>query len=92
MKIPDANGIVIDGFPRDVGQALSFDDQVSLKRMNLFSYFVHMMESTIIMTLNIERRSKLKLNENKCETVLFDYLNHHNLETCPTWRNHKPLA
>lgn len=29
MKIPDANGIVIDGFPRDVGQALSFEDQVS---------------------------------------------------------------
>lgn len=33
MKIPDAVGIVIDGFPRDVGQALSFEDQVSsLKR------------------------------------------------------------
>lgn len=30
MKIPDANGLVIDGFPRDVGQALSFEDQVSL--------------------------------------------------------------
>lgn len=29
MKIPEANGIVIDGFPRDVGQALSFEDQVS---------------------------------------------------------------
>lgn len=58
MKIPDANGIVIDGFPRDVGQALSFDDQVSLNRMNLFSYFVHMMGSTVIMTLNVERRSK----------------------------------
>ena len=29
MKIPDASGIVIDGFPRDVGQALSFEDQVS---------------------------------------------------------------
>jgi len=28
MKIPDAAGIVIDGFPRDVGQALSFEDQV----------------------------------------------------------------
>ncbi|KAK1879744.1 Adenylate kinase isoenzyme 5 [Dissostichus eleginoides] len=27
MKIPDASGIVIDGFPRDVGQALSFEDQ-----------------------------------------------------------------
>ncbi|KAJ3594540.1 hypothetical protein NHX12_003847, partial [Muraenolepis orangiensis] len=27
MKIPDATGIVIDGFPRDVGQALSFEDQ-----------------------------------------------------------------
>lgn len=29
MKIPEASGIVIDGFPRDVGQALSFEDQVS---------------------------------------------------------------
>lgn len=29
MKIPDASGLVIDGFPRDVGQALSFEDQVS---------------------------------------------------------------
>lgn len=29
MKIPDANGIVIDGFPRDVGQALCFEDQVT---------------------------------------------------------------
>lgn len=29
MKIPNANGIIIDGFPRDVGQALSFEDQVS---------------------------------------------------------------
>lgn len=29
MKFPDANGIVIDGFPRDVGQALSFEDQVT---------------------------------------------------------------
>ncbi|XP_077413732.1 adenylate kinase isoenzyme 5 isoform X2 [Vanacampus margaritifer] len=28
MKIPDATGIVIDGFPRDVGQALSFEDQI----------------------------------------------------------------
>ncbi|KAL0966978.1 hypothetical protein UPYG_G00303000 [Umbra pygmaea] len=28
MKIPDASGIVIDGFPRDVGQALSFEDQI----------------------------------------------------------------
>lgn len=30
MKIPEASGIVIDGFPRDVGQALSFEDQVSV--------------------------------------------------------------
>lgn len=28
MKLPDASGIVIDGFPRDVAQALSFEDQV----------------------------------------------------------------
>lgn len=35
MKIPDANGIIIDGFPRDVGQALSFEDQVSF---SVFSY------------------------------------------------------
>uniref|UniRef100_A0A8C5SY11 Adenylate kinase n=1 Tax=Laticauda laticaudata TaxID=8630 RepID=A0A8C5SY11_LATLA len=29
MQIPDEEGIVIDGFPRDVAQALSFEDQVS---------------------------------------------------------------
>ncbi|MBN3288578.1 KAD5 kinase, partial [Polyodon spathula] len=28
MQIPDAPGIIIDGFPRDVAQALSFEDQV----------------------------------------------------------------
>lgn len=28
MQIPDEEGIVIDGFPRDVAQALSFEDQV----------------------------------------------------------------
>lgn len=39
MKIPDANGIIIDGFPRDVGQALSFEDQVSF---SVFSYFIQM--------------------------------------------------
>lgn len=40
MKIPDANGIVIDGFPRDVGQALSFEDQVSFfKKTSVFSLF-----------------------------------------------------
>lgn len=38
MKIPDASGIVIDGFPRDVGQALSFEDQVSF--LFFFFYFV----------------------------------------------------
>ncbi|KAG8132563.1 hypothetical protein E2320_010405 [Naja naja] len=27
MQIPDEEGIVIDGFPRDVAQALSFEDQ-----------------------------------------------------------------
>lgn len=32
MKIPDANGIVIDGFPRDIGQALSFEDQVCFQK------------------------------------------------------------
>lgn len=41
MKIPDANGIVIDGFPRDVGQALSFEDQVSLPLRR--SYWFHML-------------------------------------------------
>ncbi|KAG8507932.1 Adenylate kinase isoenzyme 5 [Galemys pyrenaicus] len=30
MQIPDEEGIVIDGFPRDVAQALSFEDQVRL--------------------------------------------------------------
>lgn len=33
MQIPDEEGIVIDGFPRDVAQALSFEDQV---RMSLY--------------------------------------------------------
>ncbi|XP_072296756.1 adenylate kinase isoenzyme 5 [Eucyclogobius newberryi] len=28
MKTPEASGLVIDGFPRDVGQALSFEDQI----------------------------------------------------------------
>uniref|UniRef100_A0A8C1S3T6 Adenylate kinase 5 n=2 Tax=Cyprinus carpio TaxID=7962 RepID=A0A8C1S3T6_CYPCA len=32
MKIPEASGIVIDGFPRDVGQALSFEDQLDADR------------------------------------------------------------
>lgn len=30
MQIPDEVGIVIDGFPRDVAQALSFEDQVRM--------------------------------------------------------------
>ncbi|KAG7220934.1 hypothetical protein INR49_017784 [Caranx melampygus] len=38
MKIPDASGIVIDGFPRDVGQALSFEDQDGSSRGNNPSY------------------------------------------------------
>ncbi|XP_043942780.1 adenylate kinase isoenzyme 5 [Protopterus annectens] len=29
MQLPDAHGIVIDGFPRDVAQALSFEHQAS---------------------------------------------------------------
>ncbi|KAF0046567.1 hypothetical protein F2P81_000200 [Scophthalmus maximus] len=36
MKIPDANGIVIDGFPRDVGQALSFEDQICTPDLVVF--------------------------------------------------------
>ncbi|NXY02516.1 KAD5 kinase, partial [Pteruthius melanotis] len=28
MQIPDEEGIVIDGFPRDVAQAISFEDQI----------------------------------------------------------------
>ncbi|XP_070700822.1 adenylate kinase isoenzyme 5 [Pempheris klunzingeri] len=36
MKIPDASGIVIDGFPRDVGQALSFEDQICTPDLVLF--------------------------------------------------------
>lgn len=30
MQIPDEEGVVIDGFPRDVAQALSFEDQVRM--------------------------------------------------------------
>ncbi|XP_060940214.1 adenylate kinase isoenzyme 5 [Limanda limanda] len=36
MKIPDAHGIVIDGFPRDVGQALSFEDQICTPDLVVF--------------------------------------------------------
>ncbi|XP_076600544.1 adenylate kinase isoenzyme 5 [Chaetodon auriga] len=36
MKFPDANGIVIDGFPRDVGQALSFEDQICTPDLVVF--------------------------------------------------------
>ncbi|XP_042352922.1 adenylate kinase isoenzyme 5 [Plectropomus leopardus] len=36
MKIPDADGIVIDGFPRDVGQALSFEDQICTPDLVMF--------------------------------------------------------
>ncbi|KAJ8357382.1 hypothetical protein SKAU_G00201760 [Synaphobranchus kaupii] len=36
MKIPDASGIVIDGFPRDVGQALSFEDQICTPDLVVF--------------------------------------------------------
>lgn len=43
MKIPDANGIVIDGFPRDIGQALSFEDQVCLQKCVALvqTYYLH---------------------------------------------------
>ncbi|XP_006634830.2 adenylate kinase isoenzyme 5 [Lepisosteus oculatus] len=36
MQIPDAHGIVIDGFPRDVGQALSFEDQICTPDLVVF--------------------------------------------------------
>uniref|UniRef100_A0A8C4X7G4 Adenylate kinase 5 n=2 Tax=Erpetoichthys calabaricus TaxID=27687 RepID=A0A8C4X7G4_ERPCA len=36
MQIPEANGIVIDGFPRDVGQALSFEDQICTPDLVVF--------------------------------------------------------
>ncbi|XP_035525929.1 adenylate kinase isoenzyme 5 [Morone saxatilis] len=36
MKIPEASGIVIDGFPRDVGQALSFEDQICTPDLVVF--------------------------------------------------------
>lgn len=36
MKIPEANGIVIDGFPRDLGQALSFEDQICTPDLVVF--------------------------------------------------------
>lgn len=36
MKIPEASGLVIDGFPRDVGQALSFEDQICTPDLVVF--------------------------------------------------------
>uniref|UniRef100_G1TWP8 Adenylate kinase 5 n=1 Tax=Oryctolagus cuniculus TaxID=9986 RepID=G1TWP8_RABIT len=39
MQIPDEEGIVIDGFPRDVAQALSFEDQVYFQEKGLIMTF-----------------------------------------------------
>nr|XP_060629738.1 adenylate kinase isoenzyme 5 [Anolis sagrei ordinatus] len=36
MKIPDEEGIVIDGFPRDVAQAISFEDQICTPDLVVF--------------------------------------------------------
>ncbi|XP_073500028.1 adenylate kinase isoenzyme 5 isoform X2 [Phyllobates terribilis] len=36
MQIPDSEGIVIDGFPRDVAQALSFEDQICTPDLVVF--------------------------------------------------------
>uniref|UniRef100_A0A8D0E3N0 Adenylate kinase isoenzyme 5 n=1 Tax=Salvator merianae TaxID=96440 RepID=A0A8D0E3N0_SALMN len=36
MQIPDEKGIVIDGFPRDVAQALSFEDQICTPDLVVF--------------------------------------------------------
>ncbi|XP_041132929.1 adenylate kinase isoenzyme 5-like isoform X2 [Polyodon spathula] len=36
MQIPDAPGIIIDGFPRDVAQALSFEDQICTPDLVVF--------------------------------------------------------
>jgi len=36
MQIPDEEGIVIDGFPRDVAQALSFEDQICTPDLVVF--------------------------------------------------------
>ncbi|XP_007885453.2 adenylate kinase isoenzyme 5 [Callorhinchus milii] len=36
MELPDAQGIVIDGFPRDVAQALSFEDQICVPDLVVF--------------------------------------------------------
>ncbi|XP_019499581.1 PREDICTED: adenylate kinase isoenzyme 5 isoform X2 [Hipposideros armiger] len=36
MQIPDEVGIVIDGFPRDVAQALSFEDQICTPDLVVF--------------------------------------------------------
>ncbi|XP_067845748.1 adenylate kinase isoenzyme 5 [Heptranchias perlo] len=36
MQLPDAQGIVIDGFPRDVAQVLSFEDQICTPDLVVF--------------------------------------------------------
>ncbi|NXH09327.1 KAD5 kinase, partial [Bucco capensis] len=36
MQIPDEEGIVIDGFPRDVAQAISFEDQICTPDLVVF--------------------------------------------------------
>ncbi|XP_010154397.1 PREDICTED: adenylate kinase isoenzyme 5 [Eurypyga helias] len=36
MQIPDEEGVVIDGFPRDVAQAISFEDQICTPDLVVF--------------------------------------------------------
>nr|XP_051714149.1 adenylate kinase isoenzyme 5 [Oryctolagus cuniculus] len=50
MQIPDEEGIVIDGFPRDVAQALSFEDQVRLSPFIL---------NGLLFALNFEIKKKI---------------------------------
>uniref|UniRef100_A0A672L900 Adenylate kinase 5 n=1 Tax=Sinocyclocheilus grahami TaxID=75366 RepID=A0A672L900_SINGR len=51
MKIPEASGIVIDGFPRDVGQALSFEDQVSTKG---FFYGIVKPDTSVLLFIQLD--------------------------------------
>lgn len=64
MKIPDAAGIVIDGFPRDIGQALSFEDQVcflvSCCLMTLHTNITHSTEHAFMSFIT-------HLNTNMCD-------------------------
>lgn len=61
--MPDEVGIVIDGFPRDVAQALSFEDQVRLSPYILNDFFFFLLKSLILKIYTFLERLAVIWNE-----------------------------